>query len=215
MRELDPTRNVAPVPVALYKIARGQRQRPAAVLQTVGELALINFAVGGTSEGARPVPQVILPVSFINIPGRVLQSAPPVRGVASALPLLAQLCRIYLSHRAELSPGGDESPAFLFQLPGEPRPLTRHMSQWVADALDELGIRAPEGFASLRLLKASRPGTVGQPRSASKATRGAPRSSPVVRSGGPAWDVETAGGVGAAVLEIDLGCSCRVDGFDD
>ena len=66
---------------------------------------------------------------------------------------------------------------------------------------------APEGFESLRLLKASRLGTVGQPRSASKATRGAPRSSPVVRSGGPAWDVEAVGGVGAAVLEIDLGLS--------
>ena len=34
-----------------------------------------------------------------------------------------------------------------FQLPGEPRPLTRHMSAWVATALEEMGIAAPDGFA--------------------------------------------------------------------
>ena len=37
----------------------------------------------------------------------------------------------------------------MFQLPGEPRPLTRHMSAWVATTLSEVGISAPPGFAYL------------------------------------------------------------------
>ena len=44
------------------------------------------------------------------------------------------------------NPDGDV-PAYLFQLPGEPRPLTRHMSLWVRGVLDSMDIRAPPGFA--------------------------------------------------------------------
>ena len=71
--------------------------------------------------------------------------SPAVRGYASALPQLAQLGRLWLDARTALS----ASAPFMFQLPGEPAPLTRHMSEWVHAVLEEHGIRAPTGFAYL------------------------------------------------------------------
>ena len=43
--------------------------------------------------------------------------------------------------------GSQPAPPYFFQLPGEPRPLTRHMSAWLRMELDSLGISAPPGFA--------------------------------------------------------------------
>ena len=42
-----------------------------------------------------------------------------------------------------------EQPVWLFQLPGERAPTTRHMSDWFAAVLAEEGIQAPQGFAYL------------------------------------------------------------------
>ena len=67
-------------------------------------------------------------------------------GVASALPRLAELGRAYVAAR-ECLHVGRPPPEWFFQLPGEPRPLTRHMSSWVRMELDSLGISAPPGFA--------------------------------------------------------------------
>ena len=74
---------------------------------------------------------------------RLPLDAPPVRGHASLLPQLAALGRLYMAARGTL---GASTP-FLFQLPGEPRPLQRHMAAWVATTLEESGVRAPGGFA--------------------------------------------------------------------
>ena len=77
---------------------------------------------------------------------------PPVRGVASVLPRVAALL-----HRVRDEKG--EEQEFFFQLPGEPRPLTRHMEGWVANALARVHVQAPPGFAylghSLRSMGAS------------------------------------------------------------
>ena len=60
----------------------------------------------------------------------------------------------------------------------------------------------PDGFEALKLLKPARFGG-----------RRAAREPPIVRTRGAAWSVEANGGLGAAQLDIDLGCSCRIDGF--
>ena len=74
----------------------------------------------------------------------------PVRGQASALPRVAALARVYLCARLDFcSATGAAEPEFLFQLPGEPRPLTRHMSAWLSAALDDVGVVAQPGFAYL------------------------------------------------------------------
>lgn len=81
---------------------------------------------------------------------RLPLDAPPVRGHASALPRLAALGRIYACARAELvAKAGGGTPPYFFQLPGEPKPITRHMSAWVSESLTELGIVAPPGFVYL------------------------------------------------------------------
>ena len=58
-------------------------------------------------------------------------------------------------------------PDFHFQLPGEPRPLSRHMSAWVHTALSELSVAAPSGFTylghSLRSGGASAAEAIGVP----------------------------------------------------
>ena len=69
-------------------------------------------------------------------------------GHESALPRLARLGQAYVEARAALV-GGKAPPHWLFQLPGEPKPITRHMSAWVATALSEVGIAAPPGFVYL------------------------------------------------------------------
>jgi len=76
---------------------------------------------------------------------RLPLGASPAGGVASALPRLAALGRAYIAAREAAGP----SQPRLFQLPDEPAPVTRHMEAWVATTLDELGIRAPAGFAYL------------------------------------------------------------------
>ena len=67
-----------------------------------------------------------------------------VEGAASVLPRVARLARYYIALRAKLAGG---APEFLFQLPGEARPLTRSMETWVAAALSRCKIKAPLGFA--------------------------------------------------------------------
>jgi len=76
---------------------------------------------------------------------RLPLDAAPSAGVPSALPALAELGRAYIAARAAL---GNER-AWLFQLPGEPKPVTRHMEAWVSVTLDEIGAVAPPGFAYL------------------------------------------------------------------
>ena len=77
---------------------------------------------------------------------RLPLDAPPSNGHASALPELAELGRAYLDARAAL---GGATPRWLLQLPGEPKPTTRHMAEWVERTLKEEGVRAPAGFAYL------------------------------------------------------------------
>ena len=74
--------------------------------------------------------------------------ASAVQGHASALPSLARLGLAYREARAALL-GGEAKPEWVFQLPGEPRPTTRHMSAWVETTLSEEGVVAPPGFIYL------------------------------------------------------------------
>ena len=76
---------------------------------------------------------------------RLPLGAAPAGGVPSALPQLAELGRAYLQARAAL---GGEQP-MLFQLPGEPKPVTRHMEGWVTVVFDEIGAVPPPGFVYL------------------------------------------------------------------
>jgi hypothetical protein len=69
-----------------------------------------------------------------------------VQGHASALPRIATLARRFIKARTSAL-GSAPAPEFLLQLPGEPRPLTRHMSAWLQSALQRCGISAPAGFA--------------------------------------------------------------------
>ena len=59
-------------------------------------------------------------------------------------------------------------PVWLFQLPGERAPTTRHMSDWFAAVLAEEGIQAPHGFAylghSIRAGGSSAAEAIGVPR---------------------------------------------------
>lgn len=87
-----------------------------------------------------------------------------VAGHPSALPRVAALLRRYCDARTA-AVGGGEVPEFLFQLPGESRPTTRHMEGWLAAALQRLQVTAPEGFAyqghSLRSMGASSMAAIG------------------------------------------------------
>ena len=88
-------------------------------------------------------------------------------GHASLLPLLGQLGRAFLDAR-ERRCAGRMQPEWLFQLPGEARPVTRHMAAWVTTTLTEEGISAPAGFAylghSLRSGGSSAAEAIGVPR---------------------------------------------------
>lgn len=66
----------------------------------------------------------------------------PVRGVASALPRIAELLQLFAAQKGAAT-------EYFFQLEGEPRPLTRHMEGWVSAALARVQVRAPPGFAYL------------------------------------------------------------------
>ena len=83
---------------------------------------------------------------------------PPVHGVPSALPRVAALL-----HKLVAAKG--EATEYFFQLHGEPRPLTRHMEQWVAAALQRVHVCAPPGFVylghSIRKLGASAMAAIG------------------------------------------------------
>ena len=73
-----------------------------------------------------------------------------VCGHTSAVPRVAALAVQYLAAReAACASAGLPAPDFLLQLPGEPRPLTRHISAWLEVTLRDLGIAAPPGFAYL------------------------------------------------------------------
>ena len=100
---------------------------------------------------------------------RLPLDAPPVHGHASALPALAHILRMYESARDSLCTSlSCATPDYYFQLPDEPRLLTRHMSAWVSVVLDELGMSAPAGFAylghSLRSGGSSAAEAIGVPR---------------------------------------------------
>jgi hypothetical protein len=71
----------------------------------------------------------------------------PVHGHSSVLPRIAALAERYLDLRTAMCSG--TAPEWLLQLPGEPRPLTRHMETWLTSALQRCGISAPPGFAYL------------------------------------------------------------------
>ena len=77
---------------------------------------------------------------------RLDRRSPPSHGFPSLLPQLAELGLAYLSAKAAL---GGAATDWLFQLPRESKPVTTSMSGWVATTLDELGVRAPVGFAYL------------------------------------------------------------------
>ena len=98
---------------------------------------------------------------IVRLPLR--QSA--VRGVASALPRVAAVLRVYLDRRAEASA---ETPEFAFQLAGESRPTTPSMERWLARCLARAQVSAPPGFVyqghSLRSLGASAMAAIGVPR---------------------------------------------------
>ena len=61
-----------------------------------------------------------------------------------------------------------DTPDYYFQLPGESRPQSRHMSSWLSTVLDERGAHAPAGFAylghSLRSGGSSAAEAIGVPR---------------------------------------------------
>ena len=100
---------------------------------------------------------------------RLPLSAPPVQGHASALPDLARVGFAYLAARDQLCElVHAEQPVWLFQLPGERAPTTRHMSDWFAAVLAEEGIQAPQGFAylghSIRAGGSSAAEAIGVPR---------------------------------------------------
>ena len=88
---------------------------------------------------------------------RILRIA--LSGARSAPQRVAALATAYLEARMRSLRSGQSEPEFLLQLPGEPRPVTRHMEQWLAASLDAAGVSAPEGFAyqghSLRSMGAS------------------------------------------------------------
>ena len=74
---------------------------------------------------------------------RIPLRAHPCEGVASAIPKLAQLGRAFVRARDALAPTDSQSPPFLFQLPGEPKPTTKHMATRVANTLAYHGITPP------------------------------------------------------------------------
>ena len=94
---------------------------------------------------------------------RLPLSQSSVRGHPSVVPRVAALAERYLAARraAQTSP----APEFLLQLPGEPRPTTRHMEGWLDSLLADLRIRAPPGFVyqghSIRSMGASAMSAIG------------------------------------------------------
>ena len=64
--------------------------------------------------------------------------------------MVAETLRMYESARESLCEAlSRATPDFYFQLPGEPRPITLHMSVCVSAVLAEMAICAPPGFAYL------------------------------------------------------------------
>ena len=99
---------------------------------------------------------------------RVLKLDVARAGHGSALPRVASLGIAYLNARGRFLRDGQSTPEFLLQLPGERRPLTRDMEQWLAVALSVEGISAPPGFAylghSIRSMGASAMAAINVPR---------------------------------------------------
>ena len=95
---------------------------------------------------------------------RLPLSQQSVRGHTSLLPRVAALAERYLAAREAVS-AGHMVPEFLLQLPGEPRPTTRHMEGWLDSVLADLRIRAPPGFVyqghSIRSMGASCMSAIG------------------------------------------------------
>jgi hypothetical protein len=98
---------------------------------------------------------------------RLPLSQQPTAGHSSALPRVAALLQRYCDARARCVRAllSGDVPEFLFQLPGESRPTTRHMEGWLAAALQRVHVSAPEGFAyqghSLRSMGASSMAAIG------------------------------------------------------
>ena len=80
---------------------------------------------------------------------RIPLDSEPSNGVASAIPRLAELGKAYMCAREALVSASQIDPPYFFQLPGEPKPASRHMATRVAHTLAAHGVRAPEGFAYL------------------------------------------------------------------
>ena len=97
---------------------------------------------------------------------RVLRIA--LSGARSAPQRVAALASAYLEARTRSLRSGQSEPEFLLQLPGESRPVTRHMEQWLSSSLDAAGVSAPDGFAyqghSIRSMGASAMAAISVPR---------------------------------------------------
>ena len=59
---------------------------------------------------------------------RIPLGSEPSNGVASAIPRLAELGKAYMCAREALAIASHVDPPFFFQLPGEPKPASRHIS---------------------------------------------------------------------------------------
>ena len=78
---------------------------------------------------------------------RIPLDSEPSNGVASAIPRLAELGKAYMCAREALVSASQIDPPYFFQLPGEPKPASRHMATRVAHTLAAHGVRTPDGFA--------------------------------------------------------------------
>ena len=101
---------------------------------------------------------------------RLPLSQQAVHGHKSLLPRVAALADRYLAAREAAlctlqTSAGHLVPEYLLQLPGEPRPTTRHMEGWLDSVLADLRIRAPPGFVyqghSIRSMGASNMSAIG------------------------------------------------------
>ena len=70
---------------------------------------------------------------------RLPLSRSSVRGHASVIPRVAALAERYPAARQAVQASSE--PDFLLQLPGEPRPTTRHMEGWLDSLLADLRVR--------------------------------------------------------------------------
>jgi len=78
---------------------------------------------------------------------RISRNPPPGPHGPSRVPCIATVGLAYIAAKEAL---GRSPTLWFFQLPGEPKPVTRSMSGWVAaTTLADVGAAAPPGFAYL------------------------------------------------------------------